>query len=223
MLLNPISQNFVVWVSQNFFYSDVVKVWQPVFKRMYLPYVTLEDLFNSQITQISFPAVQMANVNQQQENYQITKRGGKQLDQQMTKQFTLTLKLTEGYILYFMLRQQIDLYLKIGQQYRDLYMPPINVTILDDGGLDNISYTYHELTPMSLSDFDLSYSAKPGNFSTFTLGFAYNYFDIWYRDENGKRIIINSEDGMLTKNPIINPDTASISMAKNADKFQIKR
>lgn len=198
MLLNPLHQNFVIWLSPNFFYQDVIKVYQPLMKRLYLPYVTLEDLFNSQITQISFPSLSFKTVHQQLQNYELTKRGGKQLDQYMTKTITLTVKLSESYLTYFMLRQQFELYYKIGRQYKcDLYMPPINVTILDDGGLDTISYTYYQLTPVALSDFDLSYAAKPGAFNTFTVQFAFNYFDIWYLDEQGNRVIINSEEGML--------------------------
>jgi hypothetical protein len=47
MLLNPLNQNFVVWFPANFFYNDVVKLWKPVCKRLYLPYLTLEDMFNA--------------------------------------------------------------------------------------------------------------------------------------------------------------------------------
>ena len=199
MLLNPLSQNFVIWFPANFFYSEVVKLWTPVFKRMFLPYLTIEDMFNSQITNLSFPSVNSNTVTQQNQNYQITKRSGRQLDQDMNKELTLTIKLSESYMTYFIARQQMDLYLKYGANQKALYFPPINVTILDEGGFENITYTYYQLTPTSLSDFDLSYAAKPGSFNTFTWGFKYNYFDIYYRDESGNRVKfnLNSDDGML--------------------------
>ena len=199
MLLNPLSQNFVIWFPANFFYSEVVKLWTPVFKRMFLPYLTIEDMFNSQITNLSFPSVNSNTVTQQNQNYQITKRSGRQLDQDMNKELTLTIKLSESYMTYFIARQQMDLYLKYGANQKALYFPPINVTILDEGGFENITYTYYQLTPVSLSDFDLSYAAKPGSFNTFTWGFKYNYFDIYYRDENGNRVKMNMnpDDGML--------------------------
>lgn len=199
MLLNPLSQNFVIWLPANFFYSEVVKLWTPVFKRMFLPYLTIEDMFNSQITNLSFPSVNSNAVTQQSQNYQLTKRSGRQLDQDMGKDLTLTIKLSESYMTYFIARQQMDLYLKYGSNQKELYFPPINVTILDEGGFENITYTYYQLTPISLSDFDLSYAAKPGSFNTFTWGFKYNYFDIYYRDENGNRVKMNMnpDDGML--------------------------
>ena len=199
MLLNPLSQNFVIWFPANFFYSEVVKLWTPVFKRMFLPYLTIEDMFNSQITNLSFPSVNSNTVTQQNQNYQITKRSGRQLDQDMNKDLTLTIKLSESYMTYFIARQQMDLYLKYGANQKVLYFPPINVTILDEGGFENITYTYYQLTPTNLSDFDLSYAAKPGSFNTFTWGFKYNYFDIYYRDESGNRVKfnLNPDDGML--------------------------
>ena len=78
-------------------------------------------------------------------------------------------------------------------------MPPISVTILDDGGFETVTYTYHELTPVGLSDFDLSYAARPGTFNTFTWTFSYNYFDIYYRDPEGVRSKLNTDpnDGIL--------------------------
>ena len=166
---------------------------------MYLPYVTLEDFFNSQITQISFPSVSSQSVKQHAQNYEITKRPGLQLNHQMDKSFTLTVKLSESYITYFMARQQFDLFLKFGKHAKNLYMPPLSVTILDDGGFETVTYTYHELTPTGLSDFDLSYAARPGTFNTFTWTFAYNYFDIYYRDVDGIRSKMNTNvhDGML--------------------------
>jgi ribonucleoside-triphosphate reductase len=106
----------------------------------------------------------------------------------MAKDLTITIKLSESYMTYFIARQQMELYLKYGANQKELYFPPINVTILDEGGFENITYTYYQLTPTNLSDFDLSYAAKPGSFNTFTWGFKYNYFDIYYRDENGNRV-----------------------------------
>ena len=154
---------------------------------MFLPYLTLEDFFNSQITQISFPSINTQTVNQRNQNYPLTKRGGLQLDQSMEKTLTLTIKLSQSYITYFMVRQQFEEYLKFVEGLKELYMPPISVTILDDDGFETVTYSYNQLTPTGLSDFDLSYAARPGSFNTFTWTFSYNYFDIWYRDNTGER------------------------------------
>lgn len=176
---------------------------------MFLPYLTLEDFFNSQITQISFPSINTQTVNQRNQNYPLTKRGGLQLDQSMEKTLTLTVKLSQSYITYFMVRQQFEEYLKFGEGLKELYMPPISVTILDDDGFETVTYSYNQLTPTGLSDFDLSYAARPGSFNTFTWTFSYNYFDIWYRDNTGERKVLTTglNTGYLN-------DTGMIDMSK---------
>lgn len=208
MVLNNLSASFCIWLQPNTFYPEVNELWKPQFRRMYLPYLTLEDFFNSQITQISFPSVSSSNVQQKAQNYSINKRPGLQLNHQMDKTFTLTVKLSESYITYFMARQQFDLFLKFGENAKELYMPPISVTILDDGGFETVTYTYHELTPVGLSDFDLSYAARPGTFNTFTWTFSYNYFDIYYRDPEGVRSKLNTDpnDGILKDPGFIQTD-----------------
>lgn len=213
MLLNNLSQNFVIWIDPSWFYAEVVDTWNPVLKRLFLPYVGMEDFFNSQITSISFPSVSSGTVNQGFQNYKLTKRAGQQLNQQMDKTFTLTVKLTESYITYFVARQQFDLYLKFGDIAKELYLPPISITILDDGGFEIITYTYSELTPTNLGDFDLSYAARPGTFNTFTWQFSYNYFDIWYRDPSNKRIKLSTDplDGVLTDKGLINLSALPLS------------
>lgn len=121
----------------------------------------------------------------------------------MAKTLTLTIKLSESYLTYFICRHQFDLFLRYGMEYQsDLYFPPISITILDDGGFEIITYTYSELTPVNISDFELSYAARPGQFNTFTWEFNYNYFDIWYRDERGLREKLStSKDFGMLKDP----------------------
>lgn len=118
----------------------------------------------------------------------------------MSKTFQLTIKLSESYLSYFICRQQLDYHLRYGMEYEsDLYLPPVSITLLDDGGFEIITYTYNEITPINIGDFELSYAAKPGSFNTFTWEFAYNYFDIWYRDNQNRRekLSTSKEFGML--------------------------
>ena len=203
MVLNNLSQNFAIWIDPQFIYQPVIDTWMPVIRRLHFVYNGLVDFLNSQITAVSFPSVQAPGVVQGNQNYQITKRPGRQLDHLMAKTLTLTMKLSESYLTYFICRQQFDYFLRFGKEYTsDLYLPPISITILDDAGFETITYTYNQLTPTNISDFDLSYSARPGTFNTFTWEFAYNYFDIWYRDDSGQRSKIGtSKDFGMLKDP----------------------
>lgn len=177
----------VIYFGFNWVYPDVNDIWQPVIKRMYLPYRTTEDFLNAQIQSITFPSFSAPAVTQGRWQYEIHKRNGKEMDQLFPKEpINLTFKLTESYISYFIIRQQFDLYLKYFD-IQPLYWGPITVSLLDDAGLETISYRFKEITPTNLSELDLSYAARLGTYNTFSIGFHYNYFEIWYRDaETGK-------------------------------------
>jgi len=78
------------------------------------------------------------------------------------------------------------------------------------------------MTPTALSDFDLSYAARPGSFNTFTWTFAYNYFDIYYRDENGnrKKMNLDANDGMvLDPGPMDMTKEGMLTRANNSKMF----
>lgn len=192
MLLNSLSQQFVISFSNNFFYSEVVDRWMPVLKRRYLPYNTLEDFINAQITQVNFPGINSPAVTQTVGPYPVQKRGGFAADSTgVSKQITLSIKNTESYIAYFVLRQQMDYFLKIGEMARvgELYMPDIVISLLDDGGFETTSYVLRQLTMTSLSDLNLQYSASLGSFNTFTANFVYSWYDVYTVDEDGRKLV----------------------------------
>ena len=204
MLLNNLAQQFVVYFDYNFFYPSVEETWLPIIKRMGLPYLNLEDFLNSQLQTINFAGFNETNPEQQTGLYKIKKRTGLELDQLMDKTLSLTVKLTESYISYFLIRQQMEEFLQMVDVH-ELYWPPITVSLLDDGGFETISYKYYEITPTSLSELNLSYAARVGTYNTFSIGLNYNYFDIWYRDTNGKMIEVST-----TKQTNIVPKTNTI-------------
>ena len=192
MLLNNLDQNFVIALDYNWFYPDVTQKWMPVLERMWVPMLTLEDFFNSQITAINFPGYNSGNVSQQGRLYKLQKRPSQQEDMIIDKQLTLTVKTTESYISYFIARHQYQLFLRLGQ-LTPLYMPNITVAFLDDGGFENVSYCYQQITPVSISDLSMSYSARLGQFNTFTWTFSYNYYDVYIRNAAGERELISKE------------------------------
>ena len=191
MLLNNLSQQFVVYIDYNFFYPQVEETWEPIIKRMALPYMSLEDFINSQIQSIKFAGFNSGKIDQQIGLYKISKRPGLELDQILDKSLNIEFKLTESYISYFLMRHQFDEYLKMVDVH-ELYWPCITISLLDDGGFETISYKYHQITPVSLSELNLSYAAKIGTYNNFSLGINFNYFDIWYRDTYGKMIMVST-------------------------------
>lgn len=141
---------------------------------------------------MNFPGINSQPVQQNIGHYTIQKRPGTAADSTgVSKNVTLTIKNTESYIAYFILRQQMDYFLKIGREARvgELYMPDIVISLLDDGGFETVSYVLRMLTMTSLSDLSLQYSAGIGNFNTFTAGFVYQFYDVYTVDENGRKLV----------------------------------
>lgn len=201
MLLNNLSYQFCIYFDVNTFYPTIERVWLPVLKKMSIPYMSVEDFINSQIQTFNFPGVNSNNVSQQIGLYNVKKRPGFQMDQLMQKEFSISFKLTESYITYFIMRQQYEMFLKL-IEVQELYFAPISVSLLDSEGNETISYKYHQVTPKSISALDLNYVTKLADFHTFDMSFDYNYFDIWYRTEDGKKILIDSNriDSYLKNN-----------------------
>ena len=166
----------------------------PVIKRKYLPYNTMEDFLNAQISQINFPGISAAPVGQTIGPYNVQKRPGFSADSTgVNKQITLTIKNTESYIAYFVMRHQMDYFLKIGELARvgkgQLFMPDIIISLLDDGGFETACYVLKQLTMTSLSDLNLQYSASLGQYNTFTASFVYSFYDVYTVDEEGRKLI----------------------------------
>lgn len=74
-------------------------------------------------------------------------------------------------------------------------MSPITISLLSDGGFETVSYTFRNLTPVSLSDLSFSYAARLGNFTTFSVSFQYNYYDVYVSsgEKYGDRTKVSQE------------------------------
>ena len=88
---------FTLWFPDGFFYPEVVNKWEPVIKRLKLPYQNLTDFMNSQILSVSYPSIDIGSSSQQQGQYEIQYTIGKELEPILTKDFNITFRLTEGY------------------------------------------------------------------------------------------------------------------------------
>lgn len=176
MVVNNLPQQFVIYFNKNYFYPEVHDRWSTIVRRMDLPYMSVEDFMNSQIKSITTPTISLSTKSQVSGQYNIQKRPGKELDAIIDKSFTITFKLTESYVTYLIMRDQIELYLKYFSP-KDLYWPPVTVDYLSDEGFTYMRTSYNQVTPVSLSELSLSYSAELASYKEFSLSFAYNYID----------------------------------------------
>jgi hypothetical protein len=176
MILNAKHNNFVILFSQNFFYPEVEARWKTVIDRMKLPYNTTVDFLNACIQSVSFPSLQLTSDEQQERQNRIVWRGGKELEPQFDKTLTVSFKLSEGFISYWMLFEQIEWYLTYGKTLP--FWPPMFLSFLDHNGHSLMEFSYEQVTPIGLSQFDVNYSTMVSEFASFSLTLKFNRFKI---------------------------------------------
>ena len=181
-LLNSKLSQFVIWLPQDFFYPEIRERWTPIIKRLKLQYQTIEDFVNATVQSVSFPEVSLSPSTQQQSQFQIQYRGGKELEPILDKNLTITFKLTEGFITYWMIFDQIELF----QTYAPTkpFWPSMYVSFLDHHGFELMAFKFNQLIPLGLSQFNVSYATVTSDFNTFTLNMRYNRYNIIRRLDN---------------------------------------
>ena len=183
-ILNAKNNMFTIWFPPHFFYPSIVKKWEPVIKRLKLPYQTIEDFFNASIQSITMPPLALPTPEQQQSQFKIAYKGGKELEPTFDKTLDVVFKLSEGFITYWIIFEQIEEYLKY--QEGNVFWPAMYVSFLDMHGFELVAFEFNKIVPTSLSSFDVSYATTAASFNTFTLGLRYNRFNIKRRttDDN---------------------------------------
>ena len=176
MILNSKSNQFTIWFPKNFFYPEINKRWTPIVRRLKLPYESLEDFFNASIQSITMPPIDLVPITQQQGQFPIAYRPGKELEPLFEKTINVTFKLTEGFISYWLMFEQMEMFLKYMES--SPFWPPMYVSFLDLHGFELVVFEFHQITPLSLTQFEVSYAQTAAEFNTFSVGLKYNRFKI---------------------------------------------
>lgn len=181
MVLNNKPQMFTIYFPSTFFYDDVCRKWGPIINKMRLPYQSVVDFMNSQIQTVTFPMLNVDTPMQQRGQYEVAYPSGKELEVLIDKSLRINFKLTESYISYWILWDQMDIYLHYGDKVNPrepIWMEPIRLGFLNDAGFMLTEFLFREITPVSLSELNLSYAASVASYNTFTWTLHYNNFDI---------------------------------------------
>jgi len=181
MVLNNKQQMFTFYFPSTFWYPEVIETWTPLVERMKLPYMDLCDFMNAQVQQVRFPGATLQTAMQGREQYEVMYPSGKELETEINKTLTVTFKLTESYLSYWIIWDQIDRYLHYENQYRDhkeCWMEPVKLGFLTDSGIQLIDFTFYEISPTNLSELNMSYAATVASYNTFTVDLHYNRFTV---------------------------------------------
>jgi hypothetical protein len=170
--------NFIFNFPTDFVPDELEERYKVHLKNFHKPYDTVLDYMNSQILDITVPAMTFPTVDQKKWNgKEKVYRGALSPYDVYNRDFNVTMKSVDFNIPYFIM-QDIMLYhyMKNGKSY----LEPFNITILDEERREHFKIILSELVPVGLSDTRLAYNIKNVDLQTYTVSFKYNFTDIEY-------------------------------------------
>ena len=179
MLLNSRQNGFILSFPPEFFSDRVKEKYKKYYQSLILPYDNINDFMSSTIQSIDFPGWTMTEATQ-------TRLFGKkqdfknavQIPDLFTREFTVTFKLTDAYLNYFILLDNSLDFLDFEKSKTQPTFPPIQLSLLDNQGYLAVSIVFNRPILKSQDGFTLSYSAGTPDFKTFKLKFVYFDFDL---------------------------------------------
>ncbi len=177
MILNARNNGFVVMFPPDFFSEQVKEKYKKYYQSLILPYDKIEDFMTSTVQQFEFPGWNMETVEQ-------TRLFGKKQDYKnsvvipelFTREFTITFKLTDSYLNYFIFLDNALNFLDFSNKTKTF--SPIRLLLLNNEGYMVSSIIFNRPILKSQDPLKLSYSSNTPDFKTFTAKFKYFDFDL---------------------------------------------
>lgn len=178
MLLNVRQNGFIFSFPPDYFYPEIKEKYKKYYQSLILPYDSISDFMSSTIQSIDFPAWQMEPAVQ-------TRIYGKKQEYKnavqpvdlFTREFSITFKLTDAYLNYFIFLENSLKFLDFSNSENPTFSP-MRLSLLDNEGYLVSSIIFKRPVLKSQEGFKLSYSAATPDFKTFTVKFAYFDFDV---------------------------------------------
>lgn len=181
MILTSKNNNFIVRFNKGFFYPSIVSRFETYLKRLPIPYETLHDYMTASIQSITFPALNAEPVEQILYEDSYSSKGGLRLERYLTREFTLSFKLYEGYINYWVMFEMFQSFYDLDN--KEKFLSDVSLSFLDQTGFEFINVNFHQILMLSISELELNYSSNTADFKTFNMNFKYNYIKIKKRLE----------------------------------------
>jgi hypothetical protein len=178
MLLNSRQNGFIFHFPPDYFDAEVKEKYKKYYQSLILPYDTINDFMSSTVQSIDFPGWQMDPTVQtrlfgKKQEY----KNSTQVVDLFTREFSITFKLTDAYLNYFIFLENSLKYLDFSNRDQPTFSP-MRLSLLDNEGYLVSSIIFNRPVLKSQEGFKLSYSSATPDFRTFTAKFAYFDFDI---------------------------------------------
>ena len=178
MILNARQNGFIFNFPKGFIYQEVVDKYKGYIKRMPIPYDTINDFINATIQSINFPTLRTIDTVEQvrPSGFKQTYKSATTLQNLIQRDFTVTFKMGEGFINYWVIYENIIRFLDF--QNPDQYFEDFKLMLLDNEGVIMASVLLEQPLVTSISELQLNYASTTPSFSTFNVGFRCNYVNV---------------------------------------------
>tara|TARA_Y100000385_G_scaffold290269_1_gene362755 strand:- start:75 stop:632 length:558 start_codon:yes stop_codon:yes gene_type:complete len=135
------------------------------------------DFVNYSIQGLSLPGINFDPIQQSPNDGTITyHRGSIPIQNTVERQFSIELQLLDGYINYWIMQDTLLYY--YSKHVREPFINDLKLQIMDAEGIHLMSAVFEKPILNSISELELNMSSNVADFSTFTLNFYYNKFNI---------------------------------------------
>lgn len=177
MLLNPKSSNYYFKFPKGFFSDNIIKKYEGYVKKQQIPFDDISQYINFTIQSISFPSLNIDNVEQTRNlGKKIVYKSGTPVQDLFSHEFTINFRMVDGFINYFIMLDTVLEFINFANP--EVFKDNLPLRILDNEGNVVTSIIFKEVIFTSFSELELNYASNNPIFTTFSLGFRCNYIDI---------------------------------------------
>lgn len=175
---NSLNNRFRIYFPKNFIYDAIRLRYKNIMENLDFPFENLEDYINSTIIGTTMPGLSDDGSEEQYNRDGITRKykSSKVLDNLVDKSFSITFKLTDGFLNWMILYDNMIAHLDHAN--KKLYLPNIHLQLLDFDKNILCEFVYMEANFAKIDPLELAYSNNTPSMNTFTMEFYYNVLNM---------------------------------------------
>jgi hypothetical protein len=182
LFLNARYNQFRFLFPKGFLYKDIENTYEKYLKDLPTPYTNVLSFLNSTVQSISFPGVSgIQTVDQVQAGRIVSYRQGFRFAQVVNKEFTVTFRLVDAYLNYWLMYEQLVRYTNFAVEQDESdqeFLPDFSILYLTSSGNLTVLQKLIQVVYTGIGDLTPSYTEISNNTKTFSCTFKYNYFEL---------------------------------------------
>ena len=182
LFLNARYNQFKFLFPKGFLYKDIENTYEKYLKDLPTPYTNVLSFLNSTVQSISFPGVSgIQTVDQVQAGRIVSYRQGFRFAQVVDKEFTVTFRLVDAYLNYWLMYEQLVRYTNFAVEQNESdqeFLPDLSILYLTSSGNLTVLQKLIQVVYTGIGDLTPSYTEISNSTKTFSCTFKYNYFEL---------------------------------------------